>query len=89
MDAAGIGGAAAGSAARPGMLTPEQEEKFLAPWVVDGLAALRRDFGRDLEFGMTAAGVAATAWRRDGTGEPLTAEDPRGLREQLAARRPS
>ncbi|MCW2929812.1 MAG: hypothetical protein JWM19_774 [Actinomycetia bacterium] len=81
-----MGGQATGQAVMPQMLTAAQEEKYLAAWALEELAALRRDLGDTWEFGVTAAELAFRAWRADGTGERLTADDPRQLGGLIAAR---
>jgi hypothetical protein len=77
--------AAEADRARPGLLTREQEVKFLARWVLDALAGLRRDYGQDWIIGMLARGTGAVAWWTDGTAKALAAGDPVLLRPKLAA----
>lgn len=76
-------------AAQPGgpgaaLLTPADEEKFLADWPRGVLTGLRAVWRTAYEIGVGPVSQFA-ARRRDGTGDWLIAEDPYALGAMMAA----
>ena len=77
-------GDAAGTAAPPGVLTERQEGKFLNHIAREGLKSLRWNWGDAYGLGVLPGGTFA-AWRKDGKGGTLTAEDPEELNRIVRA----
>ena len=75
---------AAGHAATPQVLTPEQEGKLLAEWVRSTLKALRDEHGGEYGIGVTLDRDLA-AWRLDGTGQAIVSADHEELGRWLKA----
>ena len=70
--------------ALPEILSPAEEEKFLASWMTSVLGALREAWAAEYGIGVTT-GHRFTAWRLDRTGQLITAEDVGELKARIRA----
>lgn len=67
----------------PDVIAPDMEAKLLSGWTRNSLADLREHWGDAYVFGVE--GTQYAAWRKDGTGEIMRADDEQGLRKMVRA----
>jgi len=72
-----------GDGARPPVIEPGSEAKFLAGWVTAALEGMREAWPA-YGFGVSAGDDKFTAWRLDGTGHVMAEAEPADLRRLVA-----